>query len=174
MGLGRPGDAVEAYKAALGFEEYQGRGKALANLGQAYTVLGEYEDAIRAFEKATQLHGYALSAPAESAYRSALAAASDQRETVEGWETGELHVVAADLAPQSPPFDAEHAADSLGFGDDEAVADFFNITEDQMIARDREARRSARKAGRVPGIAKMLIVVALAALLIGGVIGDEE
>ena len=78
-GLGRPADAVEAYKAALGFEEYKGRGKALSNLGQAYAVLGEYADAVKAFEKATQLHGYKLTADCRCGLRDARAAQSRGR-----------------------------------------------------------------------------------------------
>jgi len=92
MALDRPADAVEAYKAALGFDDYQGRGKALANLGQAYFALGEYQEAVRAFERATQLHSHTLSPSALEAYQSALAAAppAADRETVDGWETGEM------------------------------------------------------------------------------------
>jgi Tfp pilus assembly protein PilF len=175
MGLGRPADAVEAYKAALGFEEYKGRGKALANLGQAYTVLGEYSDAVKAFEKATQLHGFKLSPAAEAAYQTALNATSEDRETVDGWETGELPAVAAagvfDAEAVDPPVDPEHAAASLGFGDDAAVSDFFSVTEDELRDRDREARRSARNEGGIPGGLKVLIIVAVTALLIGALIG---
>ena len=72
MALGRPADAVEAYQAALGFDEYKGRGKALANLGQAYVALGEYAEAVKSFEKATQLHGHTLSPAALAAYETAL------------------------------------------------------------------------------------------------------
>ena len=174
MGLGRPSDAVEAYKAALGFEEYAGRGKALANLGQAYTVLGEYAEAVKAFEKATELHGYKLSAPAQSAYETARAASAGDREVVDGWETGELAVAAAATAGvpvQDLGSKGSSAGDALGFGDEAAVADFFSITEDQMKVQDREARRSARKEGRIPAAVKVLIFVAATALLVGALVG---
>ncbi len=174
MGLGRPADAVEAYKAALGFEEYQGRGKALANLGQAYTVLGEYEDALRAFEKATQLHGYRLTAAAESAYQTALSATADHREVVDGWETGKLGVAVTGPAIQASAGtepEGQLASDALGFGDAAAVADFFHITEDQMLVRDREVRRSARKQGGIPSAVKALVFVAVFALLVGALVG---
>ncbi len=179
MSLGRPADAVEAYKAALGFEDYKGRGKALSNLGQAYTVLGEYGDAVRAFEKATQMHGYRLSAAAAAAYETARANQAPDRAVVDGWETGELPVVgvfdardpleAASGDSELP--DAESAAQSLGFGDDAAVSDFFSMTEDQMLVRDREARRAARREGQAGAGVKALIFVSVAALLIGALIG---
>ncbi len=93
MALARPADAAEAYKAALGFDEYEGRGKALANLGIAYTQMGEYEQAVRAFERATELHGHVLSDAARQAYDVALAQTRPVRETVEGWQTGDLVAV---------------------------------------------------------------------------------
>jgi tetratricopeptide (TPR) repeat protein len=92
MALGRHEDAVEAYQAALGFDEYHGRGKALANIGQAHAAMGEYDEAVRAFEKATQMHGHTLSSTAQRAYEDARALATDDHETVEGWETGEVPV----------------------------------------------------------------------------------
>ncbi|TLM89358.1 MAG: tetratricopeptide repeat protein, partial [Actinobacteria bacterium] len=94
MALGRPGDAAEAYKAALGFDQYQGRGKALSNLGLAYTQMGEYGEAVKAFEKATQLHDHALSPSAVIAYETARAQLEPPRETVDGWETGDMGAAA--------------------------------------------------------------------------------
>ncbi len=175
MALDRPADAVDAYKAALGFDDYQGRGKALANLGQAYVALGDNDEAIRAFERATQLHGHTLSPAALESYERALAA-GDQgaRQTVEGWETGELPAPAvadqpsgwdtADLqaltggaalgATMSPTVlpdespeplpEAEIAAAALGMGDEAAVSEFFTMTEDEMRTRDQELRRAQR------------------------------
>ena len=173
MGLGRPADAVEAYKAALGFEEYKGRGRALSNLGQAYTVLGEYEDAVRAFEKATQLHSYQLSANALAAYETARTASSPP-ETVDGWVTGEMSPViapTADSGAHAAVFDAAVDAGGLGFGDEAAVNNFFNMTEDQMIERDREVRRTARRESGGGGVVRVLVIVAIVALLLGAAVG---
>jgi len=190
MGLGRPADAVEAYRAALGFDDYQGRGKALANLGQAYTVLGEYEEAVRAFEKATQLHGHKLSAAAAAAYDTALAQARPHRETVDGWETGEIAPLAqpdledtagwdaSELAALTgmpaaasatntfASSDAEQAAASLGFGDDDAVADFFSLTDEEMRARDRDVRRANRAENRGGGWKRVAWIAGIVALVI--------
>ena len=174
MGLGRPADAIEAYKAALGFEEYKGRGLALSNLGQAHTVLGQYEDAARAFDKATQLHGHQLTPSAAAAYETArTAAAQTGSETVGGWETGEMVPVVRtpDFGGGQPAADPEAAAHELGFGDEAAVKDFFNITEEQMIERDREARRVSRREGGAGGVIRTLVAVAVVALLLGAAIG---
>ena len=198
MGLQRPADAVEAYRAALGFDEYQGRGKALANLGQAYVALKDYEEAVRAFEKATQLHNHRLSNAAAAAYDHALAEARPQRQVVEGWNTGEITpaqeaevALAADdtqgwdglaltgltdvfptaAAADAPVLsDAEQAAVALGFGDDESVADFFSITDDQMRLRDRDARRASRAENR-GGAWKRLAVVGGAVLALMALVG---
>lgn len=194
MGLGRPADAIEAYKAALGFDNYHGRGKALANMGIAYAQMGDYEEAIRSFEKATELHGHALTGPAKEAYESALSMARPPAETIDGWETGEIAMVGADEAlptgwgtgelsalagagapdgaPAGPPSD--EAADELGFGDETAVSDFFAMTEDEMRKRDREAKRAARDARRSTGhtirviTAWVIVLVLLAGALVAG------
>lgn len=176
MALGRPSDAVEAYKAALGFEEYKGRGKALSNLGQAYTTLGQYQDAVKAFEKATQLHGYELSAAARASYDAALQSLSDDRETVDGWETGELKPVPVAAPPIMGADDSLASKPSEGatvvqFGDEAAVSDFFSMTEDQMLARDREERRAARRAAGPRAGIRTFIIVAVVALLLGGLVG---
>lgn len=202
MALGRPGDAAEAYKAALGFDEYQGRGKALANLGQAYVAMGEYEEAIRAFEKATQLHGHALSKAASDSYATAVEESRPRHETVEGWVTGELPVLAVEAEPegwetgeiralagdydgttgdtpapwriQEPDYDSDDvvsAADPLGFGDDDAVNEFFSRTDEDMRLADKEARRSKRASDRAAGgwVRTVLVAVALVLLAAGAV-----
>ena len=199
MGLGRPGDAAEAYKAALGFDEYQGRGKALANLGQAYLALGQYDEAVRAFEKATQLHGHKLSAAASVAFATSVEQVRPHNDTVDGWETGEMGFVTPDVADeasgwdtseladltsasvsQSPDMTAEQA-DALGmtehpepgleFGDDESVADFFSVTEDQLRVRDRESRKAQREARHgAGGVWKVAVGVLIAVAIVGGLL----
>jgi len=200
MALGRPEDAVEAYQAALGFDDYQGRGKALANIGQAYAAMGEYGEAVRAFEKATQMHGHKLSGTAQQAYDDARAAALPTRETVDGWETGEMAPAIAQVSPSGwdadelqaladetvaeadagEPADdgqelgqkAEQAAEALGMGDDEAVTEFFALTEDEMKMRDREARRAERERKRSSGSwAKIAVAAAVGAVLLLLVLG---
>ncbi len=90
MALRRPEDAVEAYKAAIGFDSYSGKGRALANLGIAFSMSGEHKQAVRAFEKATQMHSHELSSAASAAFESSKDALAASRETVDGWQTGEM------------------------------------------------------------------------------------
>jgi hypothetical protein len=196
MALGRPQDAVDAYKAALGFDNYQGRGRALANLGQAYHALGAETDAVKSFEKATQLHGHVLSEAARADYEQALEATRPEHETVEGWVTGEIPAVvpmetspsgwdeselatlgdAVNETSSAPAEPEEHylrhadsAAAALGFGDEQAVSDFFTRSEEEMLERDREVRRSEKTSGSsakrraVTAVVAAVLVIALAA-----------
>lgn len=71
----------------------------------------------------------------------------------------------ADEPGMLPP-EADAAAASLGFGDEAAVADFFNVTDEQLKQRDREMRRG-RKSGsglRAMIVAAVGVVVVLAVL----------
>ncbi|MDZ4177914.1 MAG: tetratricopeptide repeat protein, partial [Coriobacteriia bacterium] len=164
MSLGRPADAVEAYKAALGFEAYDGRGRALANLGIAFHALGEHVEAAKAFEKAVQLHGHTLSDQSLQAFqasREALLRSEPQRETVEGWQTGELppfDLVQSDAVavahtgtvthPGSTATTGDVAAGEIAFdasdheGEESA---FFTRTDQEMREVDREHRRRDRE-----------------------------
>ncbi|MGV8082911.1 MAG: tetratricopeptide repeat protein [Coriobacteriia bacterium] len=146
MALGRPADAVDAYQAALGFDDYRGRGKALANLGQAYHALGQYPDAVRTFERATQLHSHELSPAAAAAYEDARAKLRAQPRPVgEAALAPEAALDAGEEQPtQSFETQARDASDLLGFGDDEAVADFFSVTDEELRRRDIEERRARR------------------------------
>jgi tetratricopeptide (TPR) repeat protein len=167
MALDRPVDAIEAYKAALGFDSYSGAGKATANLGIAFAALGQNEEAIKAFEKATQFHGYSLSPQAVEAFNAAREAAEPQRETVEGWSTGEMPPVmpaeseedgwsTGDLRtlnestpePESPilaPVVAEMPEEE---SDEHDESEFFTLTDSEMKERDKVARKEERSARR--------------------------
>jgi hypothetical protein len=195
MALGRANDAVEAYQAALGFDAYEGRGKALANLGQAYVVLGEYDEAVKAFEKSTQMHGHRLSAAAQASYDTAIEQAPHREsETVEGWLTGEI--IPDDLPVAQPtgqwdtsemfltsefeaipgpgagstahPLDGPHQGAAPGFGDEASVADFFSVTDEELKQRDRDNRRAERHE-QGPGVVwRRLAFVAVGIFIIIG------
>jgi len=200
MAMGRPDDAVESYKAALGFDSYSGRGRALANLGIAFHVLGRHEEAVKAFEKATQLHSHTLSDEAIKAFEGSRAA-FPEREIVEGWSTGEMPPVvetaaepadgdewstdelrgltgvgAASPTGATGALSASEAGPDVGIfdGDDETdVLDsaFFTMTEEEMRARDKSARRSerdARRSERNPWTVLLAVVIAVA-VVVGGI-----
>jgi tetratricopeptide (TPR) repeat protein len=180
MAMDRPTDAVEAYRAALGFDSYSGRGRALANLGMAYHLIDCHEDAVKSFEKATELHGYELSDTARLAYVTSREKSSSpsEREVVEGWSTGEMppameSAVEAETEPEAaqplPPADATTSMPHPG-GDD--VDSFFNMTDQEMRERDREARRTERqmrqggRGGAWSVIASVVVAVAIIAGLL--------
>jgi len=170
MALGKPEDAVEAFKAALGVEGYAGKGKASANLALAYSTMGFFEEAVREFETARDEHGHVLAGATLEAYEASLAKARPsglepveppfedlERETVEGWVTGDLTSVAVSEAPSLPD------------ADDEATARFFSITEQEMLDADRVVRKAERSAKRTPKAIALRVLTGL--LIVGAVAG---
>jgi len=80
-------------------------------------------------------------------------------------------VIAAHDFDGLPPA-ADHAAKELGLGNDEEIADFFSVTEEQLKERDRDARREGRSHPATRGGAgKTLIVLAVVIVLIVGLLG---
>jgi len=65
------------------------------------------------------------------------------------------------------PEQADHAAASLGFGDEEAVADFFSATEEELKQRDREARRQHRSENRGGTWRSVLATVLIVVVVLG-------
>lgn len=175
MALGRPEDAVEAFKGALGVEDYSAKGKASVNLALAYAGMGFFEEAVREFEAARDVYGHELSGPTLQTYEASLAKARPEdaapvsppaevpeRETVEGWETGELP--RADEQPSGPP--------TLPDADDEATARFFTRSEREMRDEDRAARKAERRARHTPkAIALRVTAIVLAVAVIVAAVG---
>lgn len=105
----------------------------------------------------------------------------------EGWETGEIRALASDVYAESQPTvtpgpwpvpvqepqhdgsAADEAADVLGFGDDDAVNEFFSRTDEDMRIADREARRSKRVSDREAGgwVRSAVTALIVTVLLIG-------
>ena len=70
------------------------------------------------------------------------------------------------------PPEATEAAAALGLGDDDAIADFFTVTEEQLKERDRDARREGRsRGGKKSGIGKKLVVFGVLLVLLVGLLG---
>jgi len=175
MALGRPEDAVEAFKAALGIDGYAGKGKASVNLALAYAAMGFYEEAVREFETAADTYSHELTGPTLEAYEASLAKARPsgsapegppvedlERETVEGWETGDLSSIAAG-ASEAP---------CLPDADDDATARFFAMTEQEMRDADRANRKAERSAKRTPkAIAIRVLVAVLIVAAVAGLFG---
>lgn len=175
MALGKPQDAVEAFKAALAVDGYAAKGKAAVNLALAYATMGFFEEAVASFESARDTYGHALTGDTLRAYEEARAASragegepievpsedlereEPERETVEGWETGEMPAAPAVTSATAP---------LLPDADDEQTARFFNMTEDEMRDADRAARKEKRAATRTPKSIAIRIGIAVAALAV--------
>jgi len=171
MALGRPSDAVEAFKAAVGLETYTAKGKATANLALAYAAMGFFEEAVREFERARDTFGYELTDEMLATYEQCLESGGTdgapllpplepiERETVEGWETGEM-----------PP--ASEAPTPLPDADDEATQRFFDRSEDEMRDSGLAERKAARSARLTPRVMAVRAGIALAGVLvIAGILG---
>jgi Tfp pilus assembly protein PilF len=70
------------------------------------------------------------------------------------------------------PPEADHAANELGLGNDEEIADFFTVTEEQLKERDRDARREGRShPGKRGGAGKTFLVLGIVLVLLVGLLG---
>ena len=88
-------------------------------------------------------------------------------------ETGEL--VPADATQPLAPFDHPNPQTELGFGDEEAVADFFSATDEELRARDREARRAERHERGPLAIWRTVAVAVVAiAIVVGALVAAYE
>ena len=119
--------------------------------------------------------GLAIELPVEklpdlSGYPSAL---WDQIPPPTGPATGEI--AAADATQPLAPFDRPNVQGDLGFGDEAAVADFFSATEEELKARDREARRAERHARGPWAVWRtVLIAIVTLAVVVGALVGAFE
>ncbi|HEY5432420.1 MAG TPA: tetratricopeptide repeat protein, partial [Coriobacteriia bacterium] len=174
MAAGRPEDALEAFRAAIGIESYVAKGKANANLALAYSAMGFYEESVREFERARDVFGHELTGEMLVAYEEAQRKAGEDRksqtapfeplelETVDGWLTGEM----------PPAMPAEGDSNALPDADGEATQLFFDRSEDEMLVADRAERKAARSARLTPRVIALRVGIALLAVLaVVGVLG---
>ncbi|MCL2756754.1 MAG: tetratricopeptide repeat protein [Coriobacteriia bacterium] len=135
--LGRPQDSIESYKAIFEFEpEGSVRSKANEALGQAYTAIGRYQDAVDAFTSAVAEGRYALTKEAMLDYEKAQdaleasysKAQSSTDSSYYAFETEEEYASADEYASE----DAYGAA-----GDDGASDDYYTNTSSSGSSRAR-------------------------------------
>ncbi len=118
-------------------------------------ALGQYDEAVSAFDKATGYHGYELTAAAAEAFELAKAQGRRRRAS-DGRRLGDRRDAAGRSSPLAVTDTSEFETSGLGrrrlpsrqaqlgIGDDAAVSKFFTMTEDEMKQADREARRAER------------------------------
>ena len=174
--LKQPLSAVESLKLALDFPDCENRGKVFSSLGIAYSLLDSDEEAVEAFEHAQYALGdEGLSPVALSIYAAAKARISAQPtepfaldETIQGQEesaesavslTGEIRSIDMGDGPTAGQTETFNA-----IGTDEEVAQFFALTEDELLEQSKLLAKVDKK-GMTWWKVIILIVGILALLL---------
>ncbi|MCH3968247.1 MAG: tetratricopeptide repeat protein [Atopobiaceae bacterium] len=165
MDLGRPVDAVEAYRTALDFSTpLESQNSIYAELGRAYVAANRMTEAIDAFGHATADGTYQLSPEAAVAFQSA------------------QHAVAAMTGGGPSSTDAMLAAAGYGEGGTGSYdpldpmgksgemmpspedTGFFSVSEQELVENDKKDRKKKRHTGRHILIALLVILLLLAAV----------
>lgn len=137
MGLGRPIDAIEAYRTALDFStEAASQAEIYAELGQSFVAANRMQEALDAFQKATADGTHTLTpaqAEAEEQARAAVAALVGNRSS----ETDAL-LAAAGYDPLDP------LGKSGEFMPSPEDTGFFEVKEEDIVEQD-EGEANARK-----------------------------
>ncbi|MDR3686077.1 MAG: tetratricopeptide repeat protein [Coriobacteriia bacterium] len=181
VALGEYAEAVRSFEKATQLHNHT-----LSPSAQA-----AYDIALAQVKPAEQPVEPVATAAAATASRVAAASMSEASagELTDSWSIPVHPVAAADAPPSFVDFGEEFAHSSqltqplvpfdqivdptaeLGMGDESAVADFFSATDEQLKARDKEARRAERHergpfaVWRTVGVAVVVILLVVAALV---------
>lgn len=166
--LGRPGDAIEAYRTALDFAGPRDDARSIsAGLGEAYALANRPTDAIESFRQATADGLYKLTdeqADAMTRAQDAIDAAQAQR-AMQPAGTQADGAMDARIDPLDP------LGKSGTLMPDPSDTGFFKLTEDEMIREDKrqmKIRRKHRHTGlKVFLVLLFLLIVAAAGLAFG-------
>jgi tetratricopeptide (TPR) repeat protein len=177
--LKQPLSAVESLKVALDFPDCRNRGKLFSSLGIAYSMLDSDDEAIEAFEHAiANLGEDGLTPVAAAAYAHVKA-----RRSV--WASAQPIIeesIASDVEDADPmsltgeiqSIDTSHVDDSqvdvlAAMGTDEEVAQFFAMSEEELLEQGKLLAKVERKNGLWWKVLVGVIVgiLALAAIAVG-------
>ena len=153
MQLGRPVDAVEAYRTALDFSTEGGQGSIYAQLGLAYMASNRVAEAADAFTQAVSDPSYQLTAEEQtsfSAAQKALAAIHGDDPS----ETDQLLAHAGYGAEGPEPSSPEDTG-------------FFSVTEEDLMNADKHERKMRRKHSH-RGLKALVVIIVLLVILGGG------
>ncbi len=168
MKLGRPIDAVEAFRTALDFSNTPAQQNAIfSDLGLAYVASNRMPEAVGAFEKAVSDGTFALSADAQAAFDAARKAVSAQ-----GAKRGvsDTDAFLASMGYGSAPVDPlDPMGESGELMPSPEDTGFFSVTEADLVAIDKQNRKIRRKHRRT-GL-KVFLTVLVIALLLAGICG---
>ena len=175
MTLGRPDDAVEAYRTALDFSGEGSQASIYAELGLAYMASNRVAEATDAFTKAAADPAYQLT-PEQQVSFAAAQRALDARKGAAPSETDQMLAGtgygSADLASNDgfgPTTASYDPLDPLGksgeFIPSPEDTGFFSVTEEDLMAADKNNRKARRKhnhRGLKVFLAILVIVIILA------------
>lgn len=155
MTLGRPDDAVEAYRTALDFSVEGGQGAIYAELGRAYMASNRLTEAVDSFNKAAADPSYQLTADQQVAYTAAqrgLAARqgngpSETDQLLDAAGYGANSLAANDgFGPTTASYDPLDPMGRSGeFIPSPEDTGFFSVTEEDLMAADKDKRQARRK-----------------------------
>lgn len=168
MKLGRPIDAVEAFRTALDFSGRAAeQNRIYSDLGLAYVAANRMPEAVDAFEKATADGSLALGAEAQAAFDAARKAVSAQMSKRAASDTDAfLASVGYGTAGVDPLDPMGQSGELMPSPEDTG---FFSVTEADLVAIDRENRKMRRK-HRHTGL-KVFLTLLILLLLVAGAAG---
>lgn len=179
MSLGRPDDAVEAYRTALDFSGDNSQAKIYAELGLAYMASNRIAEAADAFTKAASDPTYQLTGEQQVSFTAAQRALAAKQGTTPS-ETEQMLAGtgygAADLAANDgfgPTTASYDPLDPLGksgeFIPSPEDTGFFSVTEEDLMAADKDDRKARRKHNH-RGL-KVFLTILIILVIVGGVGG---
>ena len=176
MTLGRPDDAVEAYRTALDFSVDGGQGAIYAELGLAYVASNRMTEAVDAFTKAAADPAYQLTAEQQASYsaaQKALAARngsgpSETDQLLDAAGYGSNSLAANDgFGPTTASYDPLDPMGRSGeFIPSPEDTGFFSVTEEDLMAADKDARNKRRKHNH-RGLKVFLTILIIVIILAG-------
>lgn len=166
MRLGRPVDAVEAYRTALDFTTpLESQSQVYSDLGLAYVAANRMPEAVDAFAHATA-DGFSLSPEAQASYdaaRKAIAVAASKQQNASS--DTDAFLAAAGYGAGVDPLDPTGASGTLIPSAEDTG--FFSVSEEELVANDKKARKVKRK-HKHTGLKIFIFILFLLALVVGG------
>ena len=176
MTLGRPDDAVEAYRTALDFSGDGSQAQIYAELGLAYMASNRIAEAADAFTKAAADPNYQLTGEQQvsfTAAQRALAAKqgtqpSETEQMLAGTGYGAADLAANDgFGPTTASYDPLDPLGKSGeFIPSPEDTGFFSVTEEDLMAADKNDRKARRKHNH-RGLKVFLTVLVIVIILAG-------
>ncbi len=168
MELGRPVDAVEAYRTALDFSAPQtSQAQIYALLGEAFVAASRMQEALDAFNHATQDGSYNLTPAQRASYtaaQNAVAALTGQR----GGETDAM-LAAAGYGGSGAIDPLDPLGKSGEFIPSPEDTGFFEVSEQDLVAAEKKQAEQSRKKKHTGLKVAIIILVVLA--VVGGGLG---